>query len=124
MAISDDPLDNLINRQSLPSVVLANTSLKDKLAVIASARQFIMDYDLNVVPNFMDDLVSTIFPSYVIDGTYRFEQLDMRQKWQAIIKNGKWNSKQYLHYLLNMYAFGVCGVLTSQQLKDALISTH
>lgn len=71
MAISDDPLDNLIRRQNLPSSILKKINLKDKIAVVVSARQFVKDYDLNVVPNFMDDLISTIFPSYVTDGTYR-----------------------------------------------------
>lgn len=79
MAISDDPLDNIIRKQELPSKTLSGVSLKEKLALVASAREFVRDYDLNVVPNFIDDLVSTIISSYVIDGTHRahLEQIEM-----------------------------------------------
>lgn len=83
MAISDDPLDNVIRRQSLPSEVLQSIPLKDKLALIASALAFSQDYDLNVTPEFIDDLISTVFPSYVIDGTYQacLEKENMRTEW-------------------------------------------
>lgn len=124
LAITDDPIDNIIRTQPLPSVILQDISLKEKLRIISSARQFAADFDLNVIPGFIDELTSTIFPSYVIDGTYRahLEKLEMRKEWVDSIASGKWNSKQYLHYLLNMYATGVCGVLPSQQTKDSAIS--
>lgn len=82
MAISDDPLDNIIRKQELPSKTLSGVSLKEKLALVASAREFVRDYDPNVVPNFKDDLVSTIFPSFVMDGFYRahLEQIEMRSE--------------------------------------------
>lgn len=111
MAISDDPLDNVICKRQLPSEILKTVSLKDKLAFIASAREFSQDYDLNVTPGFIDDIISTVFPSYVIDGTYQacIEKISMQAEWSDLIKHGGWNSKQYLHYLVSMYATGLCG---------------
>lgn len=105
MAISDDPLDNIIRPRVTIKNTFSNITLKEKLAVITSAREFARDYDLNVVPNFIDDLVSTVFPDYIIYGTY-LEQLNMRDEWKDMISSGGWNSKQYLHYLVNMYATG------------------
>lgn len=124
LAISDDPIDNLIRSKPLPSQVLQELPLTEKLKIVASARDLASDFDLNIVPGFIDDLTSTIFPSYVIDGTYQahLEKLEMRHEWLAIVKDGAWNSKQYLHYLLNMYSSGVCGVLPSQQVHNHAIS--
>lgn len=65
MAISDDPLDNIMRKEKLPSSVLANFPIAEKLSFIASARSFSRDYDLNVTPGFLDDIISTVFPSYV-----------------------------------------------------------
>lgn len=61
-----------------------------KLDMIASARIFAGDYDLNVTPGFLDDIVSTIFPSFTIDGTYRayLEQISMHKEWKELIAHG------------------------------------
>lgn len=126
MAISDDPLDNIMCKDKLPSSILAGIPIKEKLSFIASARNFSRDYDLNVTPGFLDDIISTIFPSYVIDGTYQacLEKHSMRDEWAQLVKDGRWDSKQYLHYLVNMYGTGICGVLPGQQLKSARISAN
>lgn len=124
ISVSDDPIDNLIRNKDLPSVVLKTVPLIEKLKIVASARELARDFDLNIVPGFIDDITSTIFPSYVIDGTYQahLEKLSLRGEWVDMVNGGVWNSKQYLHYLLNMYSSGVCGVLPSQQTQDKAIS--
>lgn len=48
----------------------------------------------------------------------------MRDEWAQLVKSGGWDSKQYLHYLVNMYGTGVCGVLPGQRLKSAKISAN
>lgn len=59
--------------------------------MIACARTFAGDYDLNVTSGFHHDIVSTIFPSFIIDRTYRayLEQLSMHKERKELIAHGK-----------------------------------
>lgn len=120
-AIDDSILDSHFYHKKLPSTRISNYTLPRKLELIKKARLFAKEYSLYVVPQFVDEIVSLCFPSYKIQGTFEAykEMKSMQQEWKTSLLHPDWNVKQYFLYLVNVYASGVCGVLTDKQLQDS-----
>lgn len=75
-AITEDPIDSAYGRTKGSDAVkdIACLNQEERMAYYRAAKQLCSARGIDVIPNFLDELITLLWPSYVIAGTYKAHQ--------------------------------------------------